>query len=277
LKKNPRIIFAQNPSIILALFAVQYGLLFRVPVIIDAHNAAIYPFNGTIHWANMVAAYLLRRATFTIVTNRFLADYVIRKGGRTLVIPDPVPEFSYPIKSRKLHGSFNVLFVCSWAADEPYYEVMKAAEIISKDIYIYITGKSKGKENRYGVTLPKNIVLTGFLNENDYIELMNSCDVVVDLTMREDCLLCGAFEALSLEKPMIISNSRALRTYFHKGALYTKNTAIDIALQINTAITHIITLREEIGELKREKINNYETIISDVELTLTALETRSIQ
>jgi glycosyltransferase involved in cell wall biosynthesis len=274
LKQKPKLIFVQNPSIVLALFAVQYGALFRLPIIVDAHNAGIYPCNGAIQWANMVTAYLMRHAAHTIVTNSTLADYVMSKGGRPLVIPDPVPEFDYPIKSRKLQGRFNILFVCSWASDEPFYEVMRAAELVGKDVYIYFTGKSGGKESKYGAPLPDNVVLTGFLSEDNFIELMYSSDIVLDLTTREDCLVCGAYEALSLEKPMIISNSKALKDFFHKGAIYTDNTSADLAMRINEAVASIDYLHEEIKDLKKEKIKDFATIINDTELNLAALQSR---
>ena len=85
----------RKPSIILSLFAVNYGRVLNIPVIVDAHNAGVYPFDGSKEWANRITAHLFRFATFTIVTNDALADYVRSKGGRPVVLPDPIPEFSH--------------------------------------------------------------------------------------------------------------------------------------------------------------------------------------
>lgn len=255
--KRPKKIFVQNPSIILALFAVNYGRVLNIPIIVDAHNAGVYPFDGSKEWANRITAYLFRFATFTIVTNDALAEYVKSKGGRPVVLPDPIPEFSHQPSKKDLKGKFNVLFVCSWADDEPYIEVIKAANLLDKTICIYITGNSKGKEKEFGSKLPENVILTGYIGEEDFVSMLYSCDVVIDLTTRENCLVCGAYEAVTMGKPLIISDTKALREYFSIGALYTNNMHRDIADKINTAVVEKERMEREIKILKAKLISEW--------------------
>ncbi|RFA25152.1 hypothetical protein CAI21_19860 [Alkalilimnicola ehrlichii] len=92
-REQPKLIIAQNPSIVLAALAVRYGKFFRIPVAIDAHNAGLEPFGGEKRWANTLSQWLLRNADLTIVSNAALAERVHRHGGRAAVLPDPLPVF----------------------------------------------------------------------------------------------------------------------------------------------------------------------------------------
>ena len=248
IKEGPKIIFVQNPSIILALMSVTYGFLMNKTVIVDAHNAGVFPFGGKKWWANIISNYLLRAASITLVTNDNLANHVREKGGNPIVLPDPIPDMPV-VEKTKLEGSHNVLFICSWADDEPYREVIKSALYIDDTTYIYITGNAK-KEI---IDVPNNVILTGYLAESDFIQLLYSCDVVMDLTTRNDCLVCGAYEAIAVGKPLILSDTEALRNYFYKGVLYTNNLHQDIAEKINAANHNIDNLTAAITQLKTEK------------------------
>jgi glycosyltransferase involved in cell wall biosynthesis len=272
ISEKPEIIFVQNPSIVLSFFSVTYGLLLRIPVIVDSHNAGIYPFNGKKRWANIVTQYLFRRAALTVVSNEYLAEYVRTKGGRSVAVPDPIPDIKPPTTKKIMNGTFNVMFICSWADDEPYVEVMQAAELLDKNIFIYITGNSKGKELQYGSSLPGNVVLTGYLKEEDYIEALYSCDAVLDLTTRDNCLVCGAYESVAAEKPLIVSNSKVLMEYFSKGVRYTDNTASDIAEQIIGAAFNKEKLQQKIKELKNDIIYSWNKRLFEVERMLGECE-----
>ena len=70
--------------------------------------------------------------------------------------------------------------------------------------------------------------LTRYLSEDDYVALLRDADVIVDLTTRENCLVCGAYEALALARPLVVSETAALRELLGNGALYTRNVRGDI-------------------------------------------------
>lgn len=250
-EESPILIFAQNPSVVLAWLCVIYGKLCRIPVVVDAHNAGIYPPHGK--WLNRIAAKIFQLADFTMVTNYSLAEYVARQGGRPLVLPDPIPTFEFSgvfIDRKKLKGKFNVLFVCTFAVDEPYLEVIKAASLLDQDVYVYITGDSKGQEKEYRACIPGNIIFTGYLPEENYVQMLFSVDVIVDLTTRQDCLVCGAYEAVAAGTPLIVSNSEVLRRQFSIGTLFTDNTSEDLARKINTAILSKEVFAQEMRDLK---------------------------
>lgn len=253
IRENPSIIFAQNPSIVLALITIIYGIIRSTPVVIDAHNAGVHPLDGKSRLLNSLTKYLFRYASITIVSNKYLADHVTKQGGNPFALPDPLPddvcvkEFDVSLKCVK-----SVVFICSWAPDEPYMEVIKALKLLPHDTTVVITGNSQGKILLDVSQVPDNMILTGFLPEKRYLSLLNHCDVIMDLTTREACLVCGAYEGIKLGKPLILSDTRINREYFSKGVIYTKNSAIHIAESINKAFTRLETLQTEIADLESE-------------------------
>ena len=219
-------VFVQNPSIVLSFVAVLFKSLFGIKLIVDAHNSGVFPAKKL----QGIADFINKRADYVIVTNEGLANYIRKIGGSPIVLPDPLPEIpvindeSSPWVSLK---SPCVLMICSWASDEPYCEVISAAAALP-DVTFYITGNSKGREAACNFELPSNVVLTGFVSENDYHLLLNNADIIVDLTTREDCLVCGAYEAIAVGKPVVLSNTSALRNYFADAAIYVDNHSASI-------------------------------------------------
>lgn len=271
IKERPDIIFVQNPSLVLAALAVNYGRLAKVTVIVDAHNAGVYPFDGRKWWANRLTTYLFRHAAITIVTNQALSGYIEQKGGKAVVLPDPLPVFGQVTVTKPLKGRVNVLFICTFSSDEPYMEVIEAGRFISNDIFIYITGRYKHNVDKLREILPKNIILTGYLAEHDFIQLLHSVDIVIDLTTREDCLVCGAYEAVSAEKVLIVSATKALKEYFHKGTLYTRNNRECLAKQIEKANIDKDRLTQDIIELKKEKVAEWVIRKAEFEVAIKKL------
>lgn len=254
--EKPNIIFVQNPSILLSIIALCYGKFIGIPIIIDAHNAGIFPLDGRKKWLNWLAICVLKKAQLVIVTNKYLASYITKSGGKPFILPDPIP----PIKDCEkiqLKGKKNVLYICSFSDDEPYEEVIRAARMLDKDIFIYITGNVKKKGMLYR-ELPDNVILTGYLPKKDYECILNSADVIMDLTVRDNCLVCGAYEAVAVGKPVILSDRKVLREYFNKGTLFTNNISEDIAAKIIESLSNLHKLTKEITSQKVEIEHQWE-------------------
>ncbi|MDH5325910.1 MAG: glycosyltransferase [Gammaproteobacteria bacterium] len=262
LREWPRTIFVQNPSFLLALFAVVLGRLFHKPIIVDAHYAGLFPMAGNNKLLNTITRFITRNAYQTIVTTEDLKQHVESLGGRAFVIPDPLPQFPN-ITPNKKPGT--VLFICTWADDEPYLEIIKAAEKIDPTICIYITGNSKGREKLFGKDLPPNIILTGYISEEEFVNKLFESDLVIDLTTRENCLVCGAYEAIGAGTPLLLSNSVALQKYFGNGAVFTDNTAADIADKISFSISNKNELQQKITVLKKELVQTWNANLAEFE------------
>lgn len=260
-RERPQVVFAQNPSLILALLAAWYGRLCGRITVIDAHNAGVYPFFERKSWharllrplMQRLVHHVMRTADLTLVSNASLQAYVESVGGRAFVLPDPLPRFPGFARPASVEGDgCRVLFICTWAADEPYLEVIAAAVRLDPGIQVLITGNSKGREQAYGQPLPPNVTLTGYLPEDEFVHLLHAVDVVMDLTILQDCLVCGAYEAVAAGTPLILSDTRALREYFRRGVVFTANRAEAIAAAIERALAERQRLATEIAALKLE-------------------------
>lgn len=106
--------------------------------------------------------------------------------------------------------------------------------------------------------------MTGFLDYNEYIHLLNKVDVIMDLTIDDKTMLAGAFEDLSLEKPLITSNWSPLRSYFHKGTIHIENSPKAIKDAIIIAKNKKEILSKEMHELKVEKTYEWNEKLSKI-------------
>ena len=68
------------------------------------------------------------------------------------------------------------------------------------------------------------MTFTGFLPDPQYIGLLRAVDAVMALTTRDHTLQSGGCEAVSVGKPLIISDWPYLRQFFSKGAVYVSNS-----------------------------------------------------
>ena len=245
---RPDIVFVQCPSILLGVWAGMLKRIFGFTYIADLHNEAVEPFNYAFAGYRAMLTWIARLADLSIVTNDALKAVVEHRGGRAFVLPDRIPAVSNT-------GSFDarkpyVLFVCSYSPDEPYREVFGAAAKLGDAVQVYVTGNPRGLPD--DVHIPSNVHLTGYLPVQQYEELLRGAEVVVDLTQMENCLVCGAYEAVAVERPLVTSDTRALREYFSRGTVYARHTPEALAAAIMEARTQNMRLAAEMQSLKSE-------------------------
>jgi glycosyltransferase involved in cell wall biosynthesis len=267
-RQKPEIVAVQNPSIVLTVIAIFLRPVFGYKIVVDAHNSGIFPKEGRSPLLMSAAKWLQRAADLTVVTNRELKTVVESNGGKAFVLPDRLPEVcksgDYP-----LDGEVNIVYICTYGADEPYNEVLKAARLVPKNIVIYVTGRPNGKVNQ--ADLPENIRLLGYVPDQEFWALLSSSDFIMDLTLREGCLVCGAYEGVSISKPLILSDTRALRSYFDQGCVYVMADAESIAQGIIYAIKDADRLRSDIHTLKSRLEVSWKNTLKDFNCTLDAM------
>jgi hypothetical protein len=255
-REKPSLVFCQNPSLVLSLFLVGVKKLAGFKVCVDAHNAGLFPREGRSRTLGMLSRFVQRHADLTIVTNENLGSHVMMNGGKPFILPDRIPEIPMT-ENRPLQGSSNILFICSYADDEPYDLVFEAASGLGEDVCIYVTGNFHKKGIDPG-NLPANLILMGYVPEEEYVKMLRSVDATIDLTSREDCLVCGAYESVAAEKPQILSDTQALRSYFSKGAVYASHSSQSIREAISKLLEHKAILEEETRMLKLERQREWE-------------------
>jgi len=187
----------------------------------------------------------------TIIPNDGIVKYLIKWGIPYFILEDGIPDFVFSPAGEKPGKSIAV--ISGFGTDEPLGEMIEASKRVPA-VQFFITG-SYSKE---WLNLPiVNLKFTGFLTEIDFIKLLSEVSLVMVLTTRPDTILCGAYEGLSLEKPMILSDTATLRSHFPKGVIHVENTAEGIAKGIKQAFSVLPQLQAEILQLKSEKTRQW--------------------
>jgi glycosyltransferase involved in cell wall biosynthesis len=257
IKMRPKILIVQNPSMILAGFACFCKKLFNIFLIVDRHSTFRLnkPHSGSLRtWLFMkVHFFTLKNADITIVTNNHLSGIVKKSGGNPFILPDKLPSFTH-VNNMKLNGKkVNMLMISSFGNDEPIAEVIEAmSQLVGKyDVMLYVSGDYR--KHRYNIekSCPENVVLTGYLSEQKYIDLLYSVDGVIVLTTSDSCMLCGCYEAVAAEKPLITSDKEVLCQYFYN-AMHVKNNSKDISESIIKLICNIDDCKEKVKKMKIE-------------------------
>jgi glycosyltransferase involved in cell wall biosynthesis len=252
-RDKPPLVFMQNPSIVLSVLVLCWRALTRAKcvIVMDAHNEAVEPMIFSWKIVRIVAAWAVRTSDFTMVTNRFLAEKVLQQRGRPLILPDPVPDVA-PAHAQALGPDepLRVLVIATYASDEPIAEILEAARAVSGQIEFQLTGNFRKLPAHVIEAAPPNVKFLGFLAESDYWERMRNAHSVLDFTLLDDCLVCGAYEAVAVGRPMLLSDTRALKDYFRMGALYSAADPGAIATAVRQLRAEYPQLCGQIGALR---------------------------
>jgi glycosyltransferase involved in cell wall biosynthesis len=269
---------------VLALFAICLKSLYKYRLVVDRHTnfdnfhllkeeARQYLFGSLIlRWVRylfiLISNFTLRQAELTIVTNRPLKALVEKKGGRAIVLPDKLPAIRMSHERYKRRTNI-VTCISTFALDEPFQEVIQAATQLDPHIELYFTGNHKKLPIHILESAPSNIFFTGYLPDSDYFKLLRRSDIILVLTKNENCLLCGAYEAVALQRPLITSDTFALREYFYTGVEYVSAEPSSISKAINriyknydTYLMNIKRLNGEIQLLWEKRFKSLATIIN---------------
>jgi glycosyltransferase involved in cell wall biosynthesis len=246
--EKPGIIFVQNPSMILAAIACVYCKVEGLPLVVDRHST--FQLDNPIsnfwkrHFFFLLHKFTIQNACLTIVTNEHLAELVKTAKGTPFVLPDPLPAMT-PTCKKTLKGQTSILVPSSFRWDEPIDQIVEAAVLLmEKGIYFYFTGNYRKHSADFVEKVPANVVVTGFVPDQEYIDLLYSVDAVMTLTKATSCMLCGCYEAVSAGKPLITSDKPALRQYFYD-AVFVDNS-------VQSVVQACLEIADR-GEIYRER------------------------
>lgn len=279
-KEKPNVVICQLPPIFLAYCILFYKFLTftkKPDIILDLHSASFFkPWT----YFGFLNNYLFKKSLQLIVTNKELLNEIDQKyKNKVLILEDAIfdihktPKNQNNISSVKLSNTcetnvnddkrFKVGIICSFAPDEPISEIIATAKLIP-EVNFFVSGDNN-RINRMltkGVNLPNNLLFTGFLEYEDYKTLISSMDVLMVLTKRKKTLLCGCYESVMVEKPLITTNFEILQEAFNKGTVFVDNSVDQIVNAINDVQNNYGKLKEEIKYLKEEKNNEWNKKIS---------------
>ena len=256
---RPKFIFTFQAHPFVTISAKLGTWITRIGVVIpDLHTAAY-----TNHFTGIQGAlgkWIMGECRLILVHNdeskTFLGNTIDELKDKLFVLEDALPEFpsfNSDLDSKKL----KCVLISRFATDEPIQAFLDAVLEIDNCLF-YITGNHKKSTFDISKYPEDRIFFTGFLSDNDYIKLLQSSDTILILTTREMTLLSGGYEALSLEKPIVLSDTETLRNYFGNAAIYTHNNAKDIRQAVIKMIPEIHNRRKMILDLKKQKIDEWQ-------------------
>jgi glycosyltransferase involved in cell wall biosynthesis len=233
--RRPKVVIATNPSIVLGFLLLLAARWYRFALVADAHYLGVQSPPGAAFLQRALDFYN-RRVSLVIVTNEVQATKLRTQGAWSFVCPDPLPRLPEPIAASAVTvPAKSVFLICSFDADEPWAQVFAAfGELAARGGFTLFVSGNFRKANLNPSGLP-GVHLLGFVPEADYYGYLRACDLVIDLTTLEDCLVCGAYEAIAAGKPLITSGSAALRSYFAEAAVYTAHDPLSIARCVEQA------------------------------------------
>lgn len=226
-------VFVQNPSLILSLIAVSTKYLLGTKVVVDAHNAALEYCSSPNKIVGIVGRFVVSKADYLIVTNSHSAKRAAGLGANPVVLPDKLPHIE-DVESPNWLGPSGgpvVTLIASFAEDEPIREFLEAVLPLKGRLQVYVTG-NKRKAGELLNYESSSVKFTGFLSNQDFEGLIRYSDLLVDLTTREDCLVCGGYEALAVKTPVLLSDNLVSKETFGPHLLYCDNTTPGIRASI---------------------------------------------
>lgn len=244
MRERPDVVLIQCPPVFAVFTVMRYAQSTGARYVIDAGTGAF--LSPKWRWSSPLLRVVARGALTTLVTNDHLKSVVEGWGARADILaytPGAYPA-SEPYLFTGDEQQFHVVVVSTFEIDEPLDVVFQAARQLP-GVSFYITGNPQHAPAGRLAHMPENCHLTGYLPYVQYVGLLRSCDVVMDLTTRDHTLLMGAFEAVSLGMPLIVSDWPILRSYFGKGALCIPNTAQGIC-------EGVLRAQREQGAMKRD-------------------------
>jgi hypothetical protein len=271
-RKRPNVVVMQNPSLTGTVVVTLLRPVLGFRLVVDAHNEAVQPYVNRSRAIRAVSHWVVRRADLTIVTNAGLAESVLEIGGTPFVLPDPIPEppDAHPKPVEAKSGRERLLVIATGAPDEPLAEIAEAARSLPGVIF-RITGKLAPVRAALGNEVPRNVEFTGFVDERVYWTLLEHSDLVVDLTKMEDCLVCGAYEAVAVTTPMVLSDNRASRALFGEIACLVPNHAEAIVQGIKDSLGQIDELRQCLPAFRTSYVEEWKKSGQDLMIRLAQL------
>ena len=251
LSEKPKIVFLINQPVFLPIVVCIYCRIRRSHYILDSHSGLL---NKRV-WRTFVPLMkiIYRGCSLNIAHNEHDAQIYRSWGAKTAILGTEYYSHS-DFKKLKLNTERNVVVIAVFGADEPIQEVLAAAAELS-DVSFYITGPIQNAR-KLGITNhPPNVTLTGFLPRDEFVGLIMAADAAMVLVTTDNTMQMGAWEALSCQTPLIISNWPILRNTFPKGAIFVDNSKSGITNGVRAFFRNKDQLKREIVQLREEKLS----------------------
>lgn len=264
LKKRPKIIIIQLSFLLLLICTLYKVFNFgKVTLVADCHTKALRrKARGVLNFIFWpIKRFSFKFVNLSIISNEEMKPDIIILHKNFVILPDKIPTITF--EQRRIEEKYCV-YVSSFAVDEPFEEIIQVAKLLNPVIKFYWTGKIP-KNIINNLVIPDNLVFTDYLSFKDYYNLLGNANCIIALTKEKGCLQSGAYEALSLEIPLVISDTSALRNYFQNSAIYTSHKPEDIYKSILAAFEMAEALKESCKKIKSIRNKEFEDNIQKIQ------------
>ncbi len=265
LRDRPQRVICMSPPVMALIPVWLYcRLLPGRGYVIDYHTAA---FVMRIYQRLFfMQKFFAQRALVNLVTNARLGSIVSGWGGRVHLVSDVRVRFDRIESPPQLRsGAFNLTFVSRYSKTEPLGVVYEAARRLEGEgVHILVTGDLKDAPPHAVAQRPSNVTLTGFLALEEYAGLLRDSDAVMCLCTNDNTMQRGAYEAMSVETPLVLSDWQLLRDTFSSGAVYVENSVESICDGIRTLRADLEGYRRGVRQLKQRRSDAWDGTVAQL-------------
>lgn len=250
---RPDVVFTQLPPTPLLYIVYLYSKVRGCKVVADCHNAMVYS-----KWLNWpFAERFLQRVDTLLVHNHDVESHARELGLDAVTLHDPLPAMKSTLDKTELQSRFSfakqtyIIAPWSFAADEPVDELISAA-VAMPDIVFVMTWFAERLPAEIAERLPPNLVLTGFLDDENFTGVFAHAHAALVLTTREGTQPSGATEAIALGVPLILSDIKTTRRLYGDVPVYIDNTSEGIQQGIRQVSEEREMRRSRIADFRSE-------------------------
>lgn len=273
-EESPTCIIVMSPPIFAVISVYVYAVLTRTSFVVDNHSGAFESWKWK--WSIPILRFVCQRANFVLVTNVVHFELVKSWNSRPMIVGNPPPVIP-EITQERLHKlslvSPSVAVINTYSRDEALDEIVDAARLC-QDVTFYVTGEKRKAESEILSGLPANVILTDWLDDDEYWGVLKSSNIILTLINQENTILQGGWEAMYLNQPLVTSDTIALRDYFHKGAVFVHNERKSILAGIRYALKNETDLREEMKKLRVERTQEWSVNIKVLSQLMSSSDPR---
>ncbi len=274
-REQPEIIVVQAPPVFAALLVALWCKLrgkighgkCQSVYAIDCHSGTFYSPRWS--WTLPLQRFLSQRAAITIVASENALDILKSWDARGIFLVDGIPSLSPETGTVGSEGEARVAVISSFDYEEPVEEIFAAARLVPH-VTFYLSGNAERILPKLQAQKPENIILTGFLQDSHYSGLLKNVHGVIVLTKEPNVLNSGAYEALAMAKPIIVSDWPQMRRCFTRGFIYVKNTPVAIATGVKKMLdeqavltTEIIAMRSEFVARRQHRLEEFTAFLEE--------------
>jgi glycosyltransferase involved in cell wall biosynthesis len=247
-REQPKTLVAVTPPIFTPLVGWLWCRRHQRSLVIDCHTGAFHSPRWS--WSRPILKALARRAGAALAHTETDEAELRSWGAPALLLPDDVPEpallFPSPRTGEGRVGALRIVVAGKLDADEPV-EAALAAAAMAPEIEVRFTGDPTRLPGELRRRAPNNAVFIGFVAWTDFMAELAAADAVAVLCTDPHIMSRAAFEAIGLQRPLILSDLPGLRHRFGAAALFCDNEPDAIAAAFRQALAQ----GDELGERSR--------------------------